>query len=131
MKYFSVKPQNSKGLYMINPQKYGHIQESYTLELTVEVVMQYEGENKTIKLEVLKDEVGKDYVVHGYKDESFVLQSSYPWSQANGYETRPRDVSLWEPIEIPHKLPPCKTAQQALETAVSWLGMKTEPNASV
>ncbi len=102
---------------MYNKQQHGFCSEFYILEKTIEVVVRIKGEDERVKIDALKDEMGK-YSTKSYIEEHVTLQPTYPQTHGT-FDKAPRDYRIWLDYDLPwtHR----NTADDALNQALWFL----------
>jgi hypothetical protein len=105
---------------VVNFNKYPFLQEVYTVERTVEVVVDLaeSEEPTTIRIEVLRDEQKGNYLTRAYRQETMTTQPTYPKVGVRSTK-RPEDHELWLPYDLAWTDRP--SADQAMEQALSFL----------
>ena len=105
---------------MYNKEMHSFCSEFYTLAQSVTIVMKWQGDETTIRIDVLKDETADkpEYVSHAFRQENVTLQPSYP--EENGkFMSKPTRYEVWVSHETPWVN--CSTAEQALGQTLGFL----------
>ena len=92
--------------------------EFYTVEKTVEVVVNMNGESKTIRIEAIKDEINGRYSTQAYMEEEVTLQPTYP-NESGKFRRKPQGYSIWTKYYLPWT--DRSTAEHAIYQALSFL----------
>ena len=85
---------------MYNSQQHGFCSEFYTVEKSIEVVVTIRGEDETIRIDALKDELIGRYKTKAYREEHVTLQPTYPQTQG-AFDRQPQDYRVWVDYALP------------------------------
>jgi len=87
---------------MLDLSRYESITEHREIEKTVEIVVEIDGESKTIRIDAVKferDGVTK-YDTRGWVLENVTLQPTYPQT-GSGFDREPQRMQVWVAYSIP------------------------------
>lgn len=104
---------------MFNSAQHGFCSEFYTVEESIEVVVQIQNDTFRIKIEALKDERTGNYSTKAYQEEHVTLQPTYPQSGGGSYSRQPEDFRIWVDYDLPWV--DTKSADAALKRALLFL----------
>jgi len=105
---------------MIDSKQYPFCSELDMVEKTVYAVANVGGEDRQIRIEVLKSLIDGHYHTHAYMKEDITVQPSYPWEDGS-FTRKPTSMSVWIAW---HDFPWTHTnsADSALTQALGFLG---------
>lgn len=107
---------------MLDRQRYDFASEFYVIEKTIEVVVNINGQNETIKIEALHDFDDDAYKTRAFILENVTLQPTYP--QVGGeFSNGLTDFQVYVSYELPWTHRP--TADEALQQALGFLKERT------
>ena len=103
---------------MFDNERHGFCSEFYTIEKSIEVVVEIQGESAQIKVDALKNGRTGKYSTASYIKEHVTLQPTYPQT-GGAYERQPENFRVWVSYDLPwtHR----DTADAALEQALGFL----------
>jgi len=79
---------------MYNNESHDYCSEFYSIEKTLEVVVNRNGESTTARLEALRDEINGRYTTRAYLQEHVSVQPTYPQSHGR-HQRKPEDLIIW------------------------------------
>lgn len=85
---------------MLNQNQYDFCKEFYTIEKSIEVVVNIAGHPEIIRIEALYSPITSRYSTKAYILEHFTLQPTYPQSQGKFLQP-PTDKAFWIKWDLP------------------------------
>jgi hypothetical protein len=85
---------------MFDDKQHDFCAEFYSVEKSIEVVVQIRGEDTRIRIEALRDESTGRYSARAYVEERVTLQPTYPQT-GDSYDRPPEDFDVWVHYDLP------------------------------
>lgn len=107
---------------MLNWEDHDFCSECYTVEKSIEVVVEIKGKAERIRIDALRDERRHHYSPETYIQETITVQPSYPQIRGS-FDSKPKEVTIWVEIDLKYR-PPRETqptADDALNIALIFL----------
>lgn len=103
---------------MFDTERHGFCSEFYTIEKSIEVVVNIQGQDTQIKIDALKDGRSGKFSTKAYIEEHVTLQPTYPQTRGS-YDREAEDFRVWVSYNLPWT--DRDTADAALDQALGFL----------